>query len=777
MSARRAGDALGHVWAKSAAKGRERGESLTTHVAHVLARLARYRERFPGLDALVGAPAVYDLAAWAALLHDLGKCARGFQAMLRGGPSFAHRHEVLSLVAVGRLDLPEEQLSLVAAGVATHHKDASVIRQGYRFGSPDRSALLDELSTEDDAACERWLDGEGAPVLSRLGFAPLPGRSPRPKREALGRAMGALESLTEQLEEDDALAPLARKVRAMRGLVVLADHAGSAHEQLKRAPSLDSVRAFQHAAATSLSRGLEPHQAAAATTAGHALLVAPTGSGKTEAAMLWAARQRELGPGTPPLFYVLPYRASLDAMRARIPSYGVPADAIVLQHAKATAALYAYLLSEKGYTPDVATKVAQHERALGSLMTAPVRVLSPYQLLRAVFGLPGHEAILTDAAGGLFVLDELHAYEVERLGLILATVRHLARDLGARFLAMSATFPALLRGALLEVLDDAVTIEADENTQASFVRHRLRVLDRDLLSPQTMDAAAERFRAGEAVLVVATTVSRAQRALEALVGRVGSEGVALLHGRFAGRDRAAKELGLADRVGTRRRAEGAGSTGTLLVATQVVEVSLDVDFDVLFTDPAPIEALLQRFGRVNRGRRGGLRDVFVHTSHADEARFVYEPAVVAAAIDVLRPNADEPVRESEVQAWVDAAYAPFAAAFRARLQAAMDGAERDVIRSNRPLEAHPDLAERFESLFDGAEVVPECLASEYEQLLRDRPLEASLLRVPVSQGQRAMLRRKGLLVRRRVDKAQFDVARAPYDPQRGLDLTVRDDDA
>ena len=132
-------------------------------------------------------------------------------------------------------------------------------------------------------------------------------------------------------------------------------------------------------------------------------------------------------------------------MRLRITErYGVPEGAIVLQHAKATSDLYSFLTSNKGYTGDEAVRAARHEQNLGRLITAPVRVLTPYQFLKAVFGLRGHEAVLTDAAGGLFILDELHAYDVQRLSLILAVIYRLANHLGARFLAMSATFPKVL---------------------------------------------------------------------------------------------------------------------------------------------------------------------------------------------------------------------------------------------------------------------------------------------------------------------------------------------
>jgi CRISPR-associated endonuclease/helicase Cas3 len=456
-------------------------------------------------------------------------------------------------------------------------------------------------------------------------------------------------------------------------------------------------------------------------------------------------------------------------MRARIAQkYDVPDGAVVLQHARATADLYTRLTSEKGYTPERALKAARHEQNLGRLMTAPVRVLTPYQLLRAFFGLRGHETVLTDAMGGLFVLDELHAYDRSRLALILAAVKHLSRDLGARFLTMSATFPKILKTAWLEALETAlVEIRADDATLKQFKRHTLHILETDLLSEATLDQIVNRYRQGDAVLVVATTVDRAQRLFQALKARVGREAVWLLHSRFTAEDRAKKEQLLSARVGTGLRSKD--SPGTILVATQVVEVSLDVDFDVLFTDPAPIEALIQRFGRVNRGRRGSLCDVYVSGVLPDEADWIYSREQVQRAVNLLRSSHGQVIEEETVQLWVDAAYEPVAAQWLATLKGEVEKILEAVVRTNRPLSSHPELEHAFEQLFDGCEVVPEAFEQEYRRRLSDEPLSAALLRVPISEGQRQRLRRAGLI--------DGEIARLEYNQTVGLNLNFRDTNA
>jgi CRISPR-associated endonuclease/helicase Cas3 len=759
-------DVLAHIWAKSAAEPGAEGERLAVHTGWVLGRLADWRSRLPNL-CRYSRPDIWDLAAWACLLHDVGKVARGFQSMVRDGPRFAHRHEVLSLITVGWLELPEDQRALVAAGVATHHRDWSVIQTSYK--PPDeRARLVGEMSARDETALRRWLAGEGAPNLVNLGFSPLPPLREADPAEAMLLAMTALSRFARSLAATGtAVHPASLAARTIRGLVLLADHAGSAHERLSEPSSMESPAKFRETVPF-LRAALPPHQDLAANTTGHCLLTAPTGSGKTEAALLWATKQREVAEAPRTIFYVLPYRASLNAMHARMRStYELSDDHVVLQHSSATTSLYDRLLDHKDYTRAQAARTAIRNRALGKLMTAPVRVLTPYQLLRGFFGLKGHEAVLTDASEGLFILDELHAYDPGRLALILAAVEHLAKDVGASVLAMSATFPNVLRALLRETLGAATEIEADQRTKDDAQRHILRFADRDLLSDETLAHIIARQAAGEAVLLVTTTVARAQQAYAALRGQLGDGALGLLHSRFTGEDRTRKEVTLMTKVANGR--SRVGEPGTILVATQVVEVSLDVDFDVLFTDPAPVEPLIQRFGRVNRGRRGPLRDVFVHTAVPNATERIYGRAPVDRALETLRPWTGRPVREEMVQSWVDATYEPIAEVFIADVMRRIREYRRSVIETNRPLESHEDLKELFDEQFDGTEVVPLSLRGEYEHRLEEDPLTAPGLRVPVSQGQWFRLRRTGRLV-------DSEFADVPYSPTLGLDLTFHSED-
>src|SRR5207244_1082075 len=120
------------------------------------------------------------------------------------------------------------------------------------------------------------------------------------------------------------------------------------------------------------------------------------------------------------------------------------------------------------------------------------------------------------------------------------------------------------------------------------VRHRLKLMETDVLSPESLHAIREASR-DKSVLIVVNQINRAIAVFRELQPHVTD--IHLLHSRFTASDRTRKEREIEPRP------------GRILVATQVVEVSLDLDYDCCFSELAPLEALLQRFGRCNRRGR------------------------------------------------------------------------------------------------------------------------------------------------------------------------------
>ena len=155
-----------------------------------------------------------------------------------------------------------------------------------------------------------------------------------------------------------------------------------------------------------------------------------------------------------------------------------------------------------------------------------------------------------------------------------------------------------------------------------------------------------------------------------------------------------------------------------------------------------------------------------------DSDWIYPRDQIEASLGLLVEVDGRAIDESQIQQWVDARYFPIAAAWSASVFEKMGEVYENVISTNRPLNTHQDLKGLFDDLFDGTEVIPSCFEQEYTRMLKDQPLEAAFLRVAISDGQRKMLLKRGLL-----HGAYGDVADVPYTFERGLNLGFRDDDA
>lgn len=784
-------DWLDHVKAKSAEYG---GETLVEHTWDVLEKLGALRRLRPTLPALVDAPRLWHCLFWACLLHDFGKAARGFQGMLAGAGRWRERHEVLSLVGVAWIadGLTVDERRWVVGAIVSHHRDAAEVGRLYPDVVPDPvEVLVEELDPGVLAGLWRWVDVCAAGWIAALGFSP---DEVQPLRlMAEGEAVAYVQCdgarwVRACLDDyalwvqDMGLSSVTRGVLVpilLRGLTTTSDHMASAH--LKEVPEPVQMGWQEFAARLLLpGQGVYAHQEASAAVAGQsALLVAPTGSGKTEAALFWA-----LGDGSVPLprlFYALPYQASMNAMfdRLRDERVGFGVEAVGLQHGRALQAMYARLLDqEQGVSAKqrrVARDAARWQRNMNQLHARPVKVFSPYQMLKAAFQLRGFEAMLTDYAQAAFVFDEIHAYDPGRLAMILALVRYLREWYGARFFVMSATFPQIIRDRLVDALGCSTIITADAAVFARFRRHRLHVLDGELLQ-EGVEPIVEGVLSGRRVLACVNTVRHAQELRgRLLAGGLAEEQVLLIHSRFMMRDRVVLE----ERVRAWCGLDVVGRSGFVLVATQVVEVSLNIDLDTIYTEPAPLEALLQRFGRVNRGCRKGICPVYVFRL-PDDGQGVYgrlpgdqeQGRIVRVTLAELARHDGEEIDEAQTGCWLDAIYAD--SLLRSQWQEVYERMAQQadgVVGSLRAFDSSEQQEEVFERLFDSIDVLPAQFEKDYLRCIADHEfVEASGYFVGISTRKYAQLAREGLVrpVAEVEGKRRRWVVRLGYDAAQGL---------
>jgi CRISPR system Cascade subunit CasA len=393
-------------------------------------------------------------------------------------------------------------------------------------------------------------------------------------------------------------------------------------------------------------QGAAVRLASADTAPGLLVIEAPMGEGKTEAALL-AAEVLAARSGAGGIFLALPTQATSNAMFARalkwlerVPREG--AGAVHLAHGKAALDDEFQKLLKK--TPkltaieldghDSHTDIRRDRRSGAAELVAhqwlrgrKKGVLSPFvvgtidQLLFT--GLKSRHLALRHlaVAGKVVVIDEVHAYDAY-MSVYLERVLSWLGAYRVPVVLLSATLPADRRQALVEAYGGlpsdtpqagreaypvltAVAIGAPAQTVGTEpaagrnVDVVIEALDDDpgLLA----DRLEAELSDGGCALVVRNTVGRVLQTSQQLRERFGAEQVTVAHSRFVDLDRARKDADLRARFGP----QGARPQRHIVVASQVAEQSLDIDFDLLVTDLAPVDLVLQRMGRLHRHHRGG----------------------------------------------------------------------------------------------------------------------------------------------------------------------------
>lgn len=358
-----------------------------------------------------------------------------------------------------------------------------------------------------------------------------------------------------------------------------------------------------------LKKGLLPAQNYMSDNCDKSLvIIAPTGSGKTEAALLWLNGEKG--------FYTLPLRVSSNAIYDRIrESYSY--DNVSLLHSDS---MQRYI--EERSDDDVSA-YEKYQRA--KMLSAPLTVCTVDQLFKFVYKALGTEIFAATLKYSKVIIDEIQSYSPRVIATIIYGLKTIT-EMGGHFAIITATFPPIIQHFMEKygIVQDTQYYFKDFSCMSDVLRHWIEVKH----SEMDLDGIAEEGKKKK-VLVICNTVGRAQEVYEKLT--LKSDNVHVLHSRYIRRDRRLLEKMIME-FSNDENAVG------IWITTQIVEASLDIDFDVLHTEMCTADSLLQRLGRCNRKGRyvPDGANVFVYDNKNGVGKnSVYNNALYERSLDKL----------------------------------------------------------------------------------------------------------------------------------------------
>lgn len=560
-----------------------------------------------------------------AVLHDLGKAHPAFQQKIKQinaksiieerEQSYIHRHELSSLAFLPVF--PVKKWPVIIEMVVAHHK--SIENDSKERGILDLDNNYRHWIENHLKDWDNWSQ-YGLAIIKELGF--------EPKNISKDEATEALQYVVEYCENKR------KGWSKWRGLLMAADHFASAfsHSTAQNLENLFEVPDLSFYHNTERQNDLFPlSKIPTNIEKAHTLVVAPTGAGKTDF-LLKRCKGR--------VFYTLPFQASINAMWERFKKT-IPNKDIRLLHA----------------TSKIVVGKKIEERIMQPLVGSSVKVLTPHQLAAIVFGISGFESIMLDLEGCDIILDEVHTYSDYSKAMVLEIVKALI-SLNCRIHIGTATMPSILYKELLKILggtEHVYEISLEKTVLEKFNRHQIyKEENHESLNKNLQKAVSN----NEKVLVIFNTINQAQESFKEIDVQFPSVPKMLIHSRFKRGDR----VYLENQLKTKFNGDGSpefrkGLNPCIVVSTQVVEVSLDISFDRMITQCAPLDSLIQRFGRVNRRRTNETIGKYkpIHILPPQERTLPYKKEIVVQSFDQL-PDDDFLLKESDLQSKIDTVY-------------------------------------------------------------------------------------------------------------------------
>ncbi|MGE4518029.1 MAG: CRISPR-associated helicase Cas3' [Desulfobacteraceae bacterium] len=752
------------------------GTTLEEHIDDCIAVYLELKKALPVLDNITCLESFWDLLFCSVYFHDFGKIHTEFQKMLNNEDNVweNQRHEIYSIPFIDKIDTDNKKL--IKLSVLTHHKVLPELvkkmiskddldfefnskwkenlkfhpkdfNKNIKFRLPTKD-LVDLLKNFEKSAKENNVD-------IRLLKTPV----------SLENLKHPVEEIAKPLLDFKYIGKEYFQNLLMWGSLKICDHLGSGG--IKEIKILNSHNfEFLNQMGIALkneNKDFYSHQKTCFETSGSCLLIAPTGSGKTESAIGWLKKQLDLGQGR--FFYILPYTASINAMHKRLSQNmdntgSNPSEVIGLQHGNISHYISDFF--EEGF--DKSQNIERNEKikkiaAQYKSLIAPVSICTPFQVLKYLYGVKGFEKGLTFLGGAKLVFDEIHAYDVITFAQIIVMIKFLKEKLFCEIMIMTATLPTFMLKELQKAIGSEKVINPDKTLMKNLIRHRVKIFEASIFD--SLDMIEDFIEEGKRIIIACNTVKNAQEVFLQIKDMeiCFDAEIVLLHGRFNQHDRNGKERKIFD------------EETKILVGTQAIEVSLDIDFDVLITEPAPLDALLQRFGRINRKAQKELSTVYVCRQPGENDHFIYPEEIVLRTIKELEKT--DVLEEEKTGVMLDNVYPGWT-------EKEKDEFENTVNLFKSSLEAIQPYAdctateEAFYDKFTNIKALPAIFYSRYKDLIENFDfIEADKLLVSISRNLFMKYLSQGQIEVKYIDgenikKQSFYVVKCRYDSEIGL---------
>lgn len=419
------------------------------------------------------------------------------------------------------------------------------------------------------------------------------------------------------------------------------------------------------------------------------LLIAPTGLGKTAASLFWSNLHQN-NNGSKRIYYLLPYTASINSLYKDMLKKDISTSML---HSRVE-----YFLDKM----DV-----ENTKEIKNLFRKSVKQLNIstiYQIVKAIFSCKSYEMILAQLKDSIFIIDEIHCFDIEQLALLLITLKFLKDKLNISICIMSASIPTNIQNIIQDELNIKKAIKASKEDYK--IRHKLNRINKDLILD--IDKIKYDLDNNKQVLICVNSVDLSQKLYQELSKYTPK----LLHGRFNIRDRERAEQGI--------------KHSKLLIGTQSIEVSLDISYDVMYTQIAPFDSLQQRFGRINRRGEKGIGEILIY----DNTSKVYDEDIIINTDNVINEIIKEDksiILEEKTQYYLDKVYNDFD---RDKYNNISERVNK-IISSLRVATFNKNVTDEMCSN-DTISVLPECLLDEYIELIESKKyLQANSLFVNI----------------------------------------------